>query len=209
MKLLTHAVVLDEYYLFADSFALLLQKECGMDMVQAFSNTEEFEQFMRDFGPEELYVFLDYYAPKDNGLRLLTEIKRFNPKAKVIFVISNLTSGVLRSIMQYRPHGILSKNSARETLMECVADVKAGRFYVAPMLAAKLLAESPQEAVTFTPRELEILKYFAEGFTIEETAQKIFLSKHTIVAHRRKMMAKVKGNTIAQLLTYAKEQGLI
>ena len=209
MKLLTHAVVLDEYYLFADSFALLLQKECGMDIVQAFSDVEAFEQSIRAFGQQEVYVFLDYYLPRDNGLTLLTEIKRFNPNAKIIFVTRNLTSGVLRSIMQYRPHGILTKNSARETLLECIADVKAGHFYVAPMLAAKLLSESPQEVVTFTPRELEILKYFSDGFTIEETAQKIFLSKHTVVAHRRKMMAKVKGNTIAQLLTYAQEQGLI
>ena len=209
MKKTIHAVVLDEYNLFADALANLVQSTCNVDMVQNFSCIDKFRKFIKDFGQNELYIFLDYYLPDQNGLSLLIELKRLNSKAKIIFVISKSSNSVLRNILQYRPHGVLSKTDDRQTLIDCFNEVKAGNFYVAPSLATLLLEKTQTDTVAFTPRELELLRYFAQGLTIEETAEKTFLSKHTVVAHRRKMMAKIKGHSIAQLLTYARDNTLI
>ena len=41
------------------------------------------------------------------------------------------------------------------------------------------------------------------------TAEKFFLSKHTVVSHRRKMMKKTNTNTITELLSYVRKTGLI
>jgi len=57
-------------------------------------------------------------------------------------------------------------------------------------------------------REIEILHYFAQGFSVNETAEKFFLSKHTVVSHRRKMMRKTNTNTITELLSYVRKMGL-
>ena len=208
MNRLTHAVVLDDHRLFADSFALLLQKECGIDMVQAFSETEGFYQFLRAFGQGELYVFLDYYFPQENGLVLSMEIKRLNSKAKVIFVTSATSESVIRSILQYRPNGLLSKSCDMATLVACMDQIRAGGFYVGPRLM-KILENNVVVEASFTPRELELLKYFSKGYSIAETANHTFLSPHTIVAHRRKMMAKARCNRIEQLLSYAQQHQLL
>ncbi|NMN36149.1 DNA-binding CsgD family transcriptional regulator [Pedobacter sp. SG918] len=50
---------------------------------------------------------------------------------------------------------------------------------------------------------MEILQYFAHGSTIAQTAEKVHLSKHIIVAHRRNMMSKI--NSITKLLSYARK----
>ncbi|WP_376749015.1 LuxR C-terminal-related transcriptional regulator [Sphingobacterium siyangense] len=49
----------------------------------------------------------------------------------------------------------------------------------------------------------------SEGYSVAETASRTFLSPHTVVTHRRKMMAKAECQTIGQMLKYAREHNLI
>ena len=207
MNVLTHAAVLDDHCLFADSFALLLQREGIADIVQGFSQTDHFFQFLRSFGRSEIYIYLDYYFPKENGLALMIEIKRINDKAKVIFVTRAVAPAVIRTILQYRPNGLLSKSSDIQEVITCIDTIKKGKTYVSKSFA-KLLSAN-KELGAFTPRELELLQYFARGISIADTASKLFLSRHTVVAHRRKMMQKTNSHSIAQLLTYARDNALI
>lgn len=208
MKVLTHAVVLDDHRLFADSFALLLQRFGAFDAVSSFSKVDEFIDFLKSFGNQKLYVFLDYYLPETNGLVILTDVKRLNKQAKVVFITSAISSVVIRNIMRYKPHGIISKSADIQDFVMCLEIVDRGKEYIDPQFESFLIQRG-ERAVTFTPREIELLKYFAQGNSIAETAAKTFLSPHTIVAHRRKMMAKANCQSIAQMLTYARDNELI
>lgn len=208
MKVLTHAVVLDDHRLFADSFALLLQRFGAFDAVSSFSKVDEFIDFLQSFGNQKLYVFLDYYLPETNGLVILTDVKRLNKQAKVVFITSAISSVVIRNIMRYKPHGIISKSADIQDFVMCLEIVDRGKEYIDPQFESFLIQRG-ERAVTFTPREIELLKYFAQGNSIAETAAKTFLSPHTIVAHRRKMMAKANCQSIAQMLTYARDNELI
>lgn len=209
MKTLTHAVVLDDHQLFADSFALLLRRECAVDVVQPFNIVEEFFGFLRGFGKQELFVFLDYYFPDENGLALLSDIRRINPKAKVIFVTSATAPTVIRNILHYHPDGMLSKSCNTGTVITCFDRIRQGKSFIAPEFERMMVTAGAQKEVIFTPREIELLKYFSKGYSIAETAVETFLSPHTVVAHRRKMMAKANCQTIGQMLTYAKDNHLI
>ncbi|TYR37915.1 response regulator transcription factor [Sphingobacterium phlebotomi] len=208
MRDLTHAVVLDDHRLFADSFALLLQKIGQFDVVLSFSAVDEFFSFLQSFGDQELYVFLDYYLPDTNGLALFADIKRQCRIVKIIFITSAFTPAVIRNISHYKPDGILSKSAEIPLFVKCIRDVRSGRKFVDPQFEP-FLAQRDERGTTLTPREIELLKYFSQGHSIAETAAKTFLSPHTVVAHRRKMMAKANCQTIAQMLTYARDNELI
>ncbi|MBD1420672.1 response regulator transcription factor [Sphingobacterium chuzhouense] len=208
MKILTHAVVLDDHRLFADSFALLLQRFGAFDAVSSFSKVDEFIDFLRSFGNQKLYVFLDYYLPETNGLSILTDIKRLNNQAKIVFITSAIAPAVIRNILRYKPHGILSKSADIQDFIMCLEAIERGREYIDPQFEPFVMQRG-ERVVTFTPREIELLKYFSQGNSIAETAAKTFLSPHTIVAHRRKMMAKANCHTIAEMLTYAQKNHLI
>jgi|SRR5690606_37474893 len=208
MKVLTHAVILDDHRLFADSFALLLQRFGAFDAVSSFSKEIEFFDFLQSFGNQKLYVFLDYYLPETNGISLLTDIKRLNKRAKIIFITSAIAPNVIKNILKYKPNGLLSKSADIQDFIKCIETVEGGREYVDPQFEPFLMQRN-ERAVTLTPREIELLKYFSQGNSIAETAAKTFLSPHTVVAHRRKMMAKANVQTIAQMLTYARDNELI
>lgn len=52
-------------------------------------------------------------------------------------------------------------------------------------------------------REITILKYVAKGFTNKEIAEKLFLSAHTVITHRKNITNKLGIKTISGLTVYA------
>lgn len=60
-----------------------------------------------------------------------------------------------------------------------------------------------------TEREKEVLKLLAKGLSIKEIAEKVYLSPHTVLSHRKNISAKTGIKTIAGLTVYAVSINLI
>ena len=202
------AVILDDHGLFATSFSLLLEKYRLFHFVKSFDSTDDFLRFLESSGTKKIYIFLDYYLSEGTGLSLLPEIGRLNKDAKTIFLTSALSPLLIQTLKNYDPDGILSKSCNLDTLKSCLGSIRSGQHFVDPFFE-KLLENHQATAVRFTPREIELLKHFARGDSIAKTAEKLFLSPHTVVAHRRKMMAKINCQSITQLITFGREHEVI
>lgn len=61
----------------------------------------------------------------------------------------------------------------------------------------------------FTPRENELLQYLNHGYASKEIAKKLFVSKHTIDTHRRKMLSKSTCSSTTELLDFARRNAII
>lgn len=59
------------------------------------------------------------------------------------------------------------------------------------------------EDTLITKREKEVLKFLAEGLSSKQIADKVFLSEHTVIVHRKNMMAKTNSGNIAELVSWA------
>lgn len=207
-KYFDSAIVLDDHGLFADAFSLLLERYNLFNFVKACTGSNEFFAFLNSFGRKSVVIFLDYYLGEDNGLSLFSEINRINKNAKIVFLTSALSPFLIQTMKRYNPEGILSKSCSIDILKQCVEDVASGKSFLDPLFQ-NILNTQPSLHIKFTSREIELLKYFANGETIATTADKMFLSPHTVIAHRRKMMAKAQCQSITHLLTFAKENGLL
>ncbi|MHC8949431.1 LuxR C-terminal-related transcriptional regulator [Sphingobacterium hungaricum] len=198
------AVILDDQQLFTDSFSSLLNRYKVFDHVHTYYRSEDFIQFLLRHGNKEIYIFLDYYLKDDNGLSVFSDIKRFCKKAKIIFVTSTTSSSILNYLILAQPEAILSKSCSMEVILRCLENVKNGVFFFDEYLE-EFVDDNARNIPNFTIREIELLRYFTEGLSIAQTAEKTFLSKHTIIAHRRKMMAKANCHSIGQLVKIAKD----
>jgi DNA-binding CsgD family transcriptional regulator len=59
------------------------------------------------------------------------------------------------------------------------------------------------EAKGLSRRETDVLKYVALGLTNKEIADKLFISAHTVITHRKNISAKLGIKTIAGFTVYA------
>lgn len=67
----------------------------------------------------------------------------------------------------------------------------------------------PEAEPLLTDREEQILPLIAEGLTSPQIADKVFLSLATIKWYRKKLMIKLDAANTAELISKAKEKGLI
>lgn len=203
-----NAVILDDHQLFASALTALLKETNKFENVIYTSKLEEVEELLRS--NKVSHLFTDYIMP---GINTLSEIAKIKAKYPGIFitVISSINNANL--IFQMHKSGansFISKNADKHELEECLATMDSGKHYVSVSLRGAMMnLFSENKANLFTPREHEILQHIAAGNTIEETAEKLFLSKHTIVAHRRNMMAKMEVKSVSVLLKKAMDLGLI
>jgi len=63
--------------------------------------------------------------------------------------------------------------------------------------------------ITLSKREIQILRFYAQGLTINEIASVLNLSADTIKFHRRNLLLKMEANTINKALAYATAYKLI
>jgi len=87
-----------------------------------------------------------------------------------------------------------------------------GRTYLNPELGARLATEAPTESAApddLSVRELEVLRLIALGHTNGEIASQLFLSVRTVESHRAHIQQKTQKGSRAELVAYARDNGLL
>mgnify|MGYP006306447193 FL=1 len=93
---------------------------------------------------------------------------------------------------------VLSRNAPKETII--------------PLLEKILRDTSLQnkkKSDLLSERETEVLKQVARGFTNQQIAERLFISKHTVISHRKNITSKLGIKTVSGLTVYAVLNNLI
>lgn len=204
------AFVLDDHALFAESFSMLLEGAKIFNSVCFYSNPEALLDHISDQrNPVTTpYFFLDYYLKDQTVLSTLSKIQRIIKDAKTIIISGDPTPDIVARLLDYNVNAIIPKASSMLEVVDCMKALRRGEHYYAPEIIA-IINDLGDKQNHLTLREIEILEHFSKGLTVDETARLMFLSRHTIAAHRRKMFKKTGSNNIAELLSFARKQVLI
>ena len=60
-----------------------------------------------------------------------------------------------------------------------------------------------------SPRELEVLKWLAYGYTCKEVARQLYLSPKTVEHYRGRIALKLGLTSRAQIVRYALDNGIL
>lgn len=203
------AVVFDDHNLFASSFSAAIERIDLFKSVHFFTESQQLLKFLIEFRHFTIYLFLDYYLPEGTSLSLLNDARRLVKNIKIIIVSSISNPVEAMQLLSYKPDGFISKLSDFATLLDCTQSIFANKQYICKHITEILKEAKANTQVRFTARELELLQYFNQGFSILETATKTNVSKHTIVAHRRNMMQKMKCKSMSELLATVRKMKII
>ena len=117
--------------------------------------------------------------------------------------------------------GILTKDTNANELIEAVYTLRSGYDYYGKSITQVLLNSYLKKAnqnenedfnkqlKTLSEREMDVLKLFAESFTNQEIADKLFISIRTVESHKNNMMRKINLRTTVDLVKFAIQNNLI
>jgi NarL family two-component system response regulator LiaR len=151
--------------------------------------------------------------PQKNGLETIIEIKQTIPDARILVVTSFADNDNVFPAIKAGALGYLLKDSSPKDLLQAMRDVYAGRSSLHPVIAHKVIQEMskpsplPPTEDPLTERELEILKYIAQGLTNQEIADKLIISERTVRTHVSHILSKLHLANRTQAALYALREG--
>jgi len=89
--------------------------------------------------------------------------------------------------------GLIYLNDRPETILSTISN----------LLTEPVSNQNPSSNDTLSERETEVLKLMVSGFSTKKIADTLFISTHTVNAHRKNIMRKLDIKTISGLTIYA------
>ena len=184
----------------------------GHTVVGEASDGGEAIALARDAMPE--VVLMDLQLPQVSGVEATRRIVEESPHVKVLVLSASAEEQDVLEAVKAGASGYLLKSSTSEELVSAVVRVRDGEPVFTPSLAGLVLDEFRRIAKKdvgepeLTPRENEVLKYVAKGYTYREIGEKLFISTKTVQNHVQNILTKLQLRKRYELMRYALQRGL-
>lgn len=156
-------------------------------------------------------VLLDISMPGLSGMEVLERINEEYQKVKVIILTIHDDPAYAVGAVRAGADGYLPKKAAGDELVRAIRSVMQGETYLSPEISKDSLAEykSTVRSEELTPRQLDVLRMIAEGYSTKEIARGLNISAKTVETHRALLMQRLNIHDVAGLVRYAIKTGLV
>jgi DNA-binding NarL/FixJ family response regulator len=147
-------------------------------------------------------LLLDLYQA--DGRPALSAITELSGQLPVLVLSASRAPADVLAAMQAGACGYLTKQAGAEGYATAIRTVAAGGFYLSAQLAdliqaATLGQPAARPTETLSPREQEALGYIARGFTHQQTATRMGVSKATVDTYIARIRTKLQLGNKAEL----------
>jgi DNA-binding NarL/FixJ family response regulator len=211
----TRVLLADDHAMVRRGLRMVLDAEPDLEVVaEAGDGAEAVELAM---STEVDLAILDVAMPRLTGLQASAELKRRRPELRTLMLSMYDSEQYFFEALKAGASGYVLKSAADQDLVEACRAAMRGEPFLYPAAVAALIRDyldraGRGEAVPadpLTPRELEIVKLVAEGYSSDEIAATLVISKKTVEHHRSHILEKLGMRDRVQLTRYAIRRGLV
>lgn len=158
-------------------------------------------------------AIIDISMPDLNGLDLARRLAERCPQVRLLVLTVHEDRAYVQPLLQAGARGYLLKRSAAEDLLRAVQAVAEGGIYLDPAVADKALPSSSRPDVkpgaeeALSPRECEVLRLIAQGFSNKEIAGRLSVSVKTAETHKARAAEKLGLRSRADIVRYGASHG--
>jgi DNA-binding NarL/FixJ family response regulator len=199
--------------IFRDGLRRLLQTQPGLRIVGETRPGFDAAALVRDLRPDILLV--DFEPP--TTFETLQALADSGAAVRTIILAEFVDGANLTKALELGARGVVLSDSAADVLFKSIHSVLAGRYWIAsdsvvdaPAGLRTLEAElRRRRAFGLTPRELEIVRMVAGGFTNKEIGEKLVIGENTVKSHLTHIFNKVGASSRIELALFAAHHCLI
>ncbi len=211
--------LVDDHAVFRSGVRAELSREGDMDVVGEAGTVAEAVAGIDAAKPD--VVLLDVHMPDGGGVAVLQGIddRRDAPGSSgngpvcLALSVSDAAEDVI-AVIRAGARGYVTKTISGSELAEGIRRVSGGDAVFSPRLAGFVLdsftgrSPAPEppldpELDSLTPRELEVLRLLARGYTYREIAESLFISVKTVETHASNVLRKTQQSNRNALTRWA------
>jgi DNA-binding NarL/FixJ family response regulator len=205
-------VLADDQTLVRQGIRGLLELTGEIEVVGEAQDGEVAVEQIRALGPD--VALLDVRMPKKSGLEVVAALRAAGDRTPIVFLTTFDDDAVLREGVRAGIAGYLLKDVDSAGLLEALRRVARGETLVLPSVGERAAtyvkanteqSSSPAEALT--PRELEVLRLMARGYSNREIADTLGTAEGTVKNQISSVLSKLGVRDRTRAVLKALEQG--
>jgi two-component system response regulator NreC len=211
-------LIVDDHPVVRAGLCTLLSAHADMEVVGEADTGDQAVARTVALAPD--VVVMDVTMEGMGGLEATREIRERAPDTKVLVLTVHKSVQYLRRALDAGATGYVLKQAADTELAVAVRVVHRGEVFVYPVFTRVLLGDLahpgqaadvavPDSYDDLSPREKQVLRLVALGYTNRQIADQLFLSTKTVGTYRSRLMSKLNLKSRPALVRYALKRGLL
>jgi two-component system invasion response regulator UvrY len=215
-------LLVDDHSIVRAGFQHMLLKEADIKILAEAENGSQAVELYQQLAPD--VVVMDLAMPTDSttveatsttgGLDAIKRILSFDPAARILVLTIWEASPYPARVVDAGVKGYVTKRCAQDELIHAIREIHSGRSYFSQSISSQIgqpphIPPEHSPVARLTRRELEIFTMLAEGRSVNEIAEAIFLSPKTVHAHRANILRKLNLTNSSEVIHLALRTGII
>lgn len=205
-------LICDDHKIFRIGIRYLLQQLPGEVLIEEAGDGNEALSILKS-GDFDIVV-LDISLPGISGLEVLQLIKTRWESLNVLMLSMFPQEQYAIRALKLGASGYLTKETASEELLLAIKKIATGGKYISLSLAENLAQyfdddTNEQSHDILSKREFEIMIKIANGKSLQEIGEELFISNKTVSTYRTRIMRKMELSKNAELTKYCLANKLI
>ncbi len=210
MKTKKTIIIADAHFLIRQGLQTVFVNHPEFAVVADTGNYETVIPLLSIYKPDILLIGLNVHGISAENV--IAEILNTSNQ-KVLVLDTNEDYDSVVRLLEMGVHGYILKQCDGNEIAEAANAICEGKnFFCSNVLNIRKnsdFSNTNTENTVLSAREMEVLRFIAEGLTNNEIADKLNLSAHTIASHRKNLMKKFDAkNNVDLVVSAIKENGL-
>jgi DNA-binding NarL/FixJ family response regulator len=180
----------------------LLESMPGIEVVGESGQGRDILSRTQRVRPDVLVV--EDSIPGLQGLDVAARLARTTPEVRVVIVSDQADAHSVSSAIRSGAKGYVLKAAPPSALARAIRAIMRGGIHMSSGVSKRLL-QGPSRATRspLTPRQREILRMIADGWSTKQIAQILRISVKTVETHRAQLMDRLGIFDVPGLVRYA------
>jgi DNA-binding NarL/FixJ family response regulator len=197
----------DDHPIVLSGLEKLLATRSGFEIIAAVTDGQAARHAIRELEPD--VAILDINMPKGTGIDVLEFVEQHGFATRVILLTASAGDTQIKRAVQEGVWGIMLKDVAAESLLECIDAVADGRRWLPPEFIEPVFAREEEREKsleklqsTLTARERQIAQLVAEGLSNKLISRKLGITEGTVKLHLNKAYSKLDVSNRTSLASF-------
>jgi DNA-binding NarL/FixJ family response regulator len=200
-----HIMVVDDHALLRQGVTGLVSSQADMVVVGEAATGAAAIALHEQCNPH--VTVIDLALPDMSGIEVISAIRQRSPRAR--FVVLTTFRGDVQAVRALKAGatGYLLKSMLRPDLLHTIRVVHEGGKRIPDEIAQAIADNATGEALS--EREIEVLRWVAEGCSNKVVAGKLAITEDTVKSHVRTILAKLAAKDRTHAVTIATRRGFL
>src|SRR6476646_9583697 len=199
-------LIAEDHDVVRDGLASVLDFQQDMTVAGHAKNGHESVARFRELKPD--VVLMDLAMPELDGVSAIGAICSEFPDARILVLTTYDNDESVFRALENGAKGYLLKDCSTSDLLAAIRKISAGGTHVSERAASRL-AERAMAGGPLSPREIEVLKWIAEGKSNKEIAALLFISEGTVKTHVLSIHEKLGVGDRTEAVVTAIKRGIL